>query len=657
MTREKRDRGIGRGETRAMQVRQDTWSQAVDGGSRAADLDRVIERATSWLLARQDPAGYFWGELESNASITAEHLFLTHILGIGDPGLWDKIARYLLGAQQEDGSWPNWYGGPGELSTTVEAYVALKMAGVDPASPQMERARLWILGKGGVERVRVFTKCWLATMGEWPWRATPMLPPELVLLPPWFPVSLYSFGSWARGTILPLAVLRVLEPVWPVSERARIDELFSSGRGGAALACPTKPGLWAAFFRGTDRLLRVYERSPWKPGRKEAMRRAEEWIVARQEADGCWGGIQPPWVYSLLALHALGHPPDSPVIRKGVAGFLRYAIETEETFRLQSCISPVWDTGLGMIGLQDCGLPGDHPALVRAGEWLLEEQILRGGDWQARCRARPGGWAFEFENDAYPDTDDAAVVMMALIRTALPEEGKTHALERGLEWLLGMQSDSGGWGAFDKDNTQVFLREIPFCDFGELLDPPSADVTAHIVECLGWLGYERGFRPLDRALGYLFREQETDGSWYGRWGVNHIYGTGYVLPALAACGFRMSDPRVRRAVDWLLARENADGGWGEDVRSYHEVERRGRGPSTASQTAWAILALLAAGEAGSEAARRGIDYLVRTQQKDGTWDEPYFTGTGFPTDFMIRYHLYCHYFPMMALGRYREAIR
>jgi len=624
--------------------------------TRITSLDEAIERATDWLLEHQYPEGYWWGELESNVTITAEHLFLMHILGLRTQELSEEIARYILSEQREDGSWANWYGGPGELSTTVEAYVALKLAGVDPDSPEMKKAREWILRQGGVEKTRVFTKIWLALMGEWPWEATPMLPPELVLLPNWFPVNLYEFASWARGTILPLAILRAKKPVYPIPKHARIDELFVRGRENADLSLPRKKSAWGRFFYGMDKLLRAYERVHIRPLRRRALKAAEEWIVQRQEADGCWGGIQPPWVYSLIALYCLGYSLESPVMAKGIRGFERYAIRDERGFRLQSCISPVWDTGLAMIGLQDAGLPKDHPTLVKAGRWLLNEQIFVGGDWQVKCKARPGGWAFELDNDWYPDTDDTAVVMMALLGTDLPERAKEFAIERGLEWLLGMQSSNGGWGAFDRDNTKVFLREIPFADFGELLDPPSVDVTAHIVECLGRMGYRPGFKPLDRALRYIFREQEPDGPWYGRWGVNYIYGTGAVLPALRAIGFPMDDPRVRKAVEWLKARQNADGGWGEDVLSYHKKELRGRGPSTASQTAWALMALLAAGEARSETVHRGIEYLIRTQREDGTWDEPHFTGTGFPTDFMIRYHLYRHYFPLMALGRYREEV-
>lgn len=639
-----------------------------DHGSPIPDLDLAIDRAVGWLLSRQHPEGYWWGELESNATITAEHLFLTHVLGIGTSELWDKIARQLLEWQNDEGSWSLWYGGPGELSTTVEAYVALKMAGVDPGSPEMKRAQEWILAHGGVERVRNFTKIWLALLGEWPWEGLPVIPPEVVLLPRWFPINIYEFGSWARGTLVPLTIVYAHRPTFPVPSYARIDELFPRGRREADLSLPRKGSLWGRFFAVMDGVLRVHEHSRWKPLRKRAMKLAEEWIIARQEADGCWGGIQPAWVYSLIALYVLGHDPEGPILKKGIEGFKRYSIEEDGKFRLQSCISPVWDTGLAMIGLQDAGLPADHPALVKAGKWLLSEQIFVGGDWQVRSRARPGGWAFEFDNDIYPDTDDTAVVLMAILRTDLPERAKEFALSRGLEWLLGMQSKNGGWGAFDRNNARALLREIPFADFGEMIDPPSVDVTAHIVEFLGRMGYRPGFKPLDRALRYIFREQEKDGPWYGRWGVNYIYGTGYVLPALEAVGFPMDDLRVRKAVDWLRSRQNDDGGWGEGVESYHDPSLRGRGPSTASQTAWALLALIAAEETRRPrraaslsgevdlAVRRGIEYLVKTQRPDGTWDEPYFTGTGFPTDFMIRYHLYRHYFPLMALGRYRNAV-
>ena len=625
-----------------------------------SDLDRAIEQAVSHLLALQYDEGYWWGELESNVTITSEHLFLTHILGVADKQEWAKIVAYLRRKQREDGTWAIWYDGDGDLSTTIEAYLALKMAGVSLQEPEMTKAREFILSQGGVEHARVFTKIWLALLGEWDWRKTPMMPPELVLLPRWFPVNIYSFGCWARGTVVPMTVIQSLRPVFPLPRWAHVDELIARGVERSDRSHPKKASRWAKAFAFADRVLKVYERLPLKPFRKRAIQAAERWIVERQEEDGSWGGIQPPWVYSMIALHALGYKMDHPVLKKGLAGFYGekgFAIEDEGTFRLQSCLSPVWDAALAMLALEDAGLPADHPALVKAGEWLLDEQIFANGDWQVRCKGRPGGWAFEFANDIYPDTDDSAVVMIALMGAKLPARRKKQAFDRGLEWLLAMQSRGGGWGAFDRNNTRTLLRKIPFADFGEMIDPPSVDVTAHIVELLGKLGYRKGFRPLDRALRYLRGEQEEDGAWFGRWGVNLTYGIGCVLPALAAVGEEMDAPYVRRAVDWLIAHQNEDSGWGERIEGYADPKWRGRGPSTASQTAWALLGLIAAGETEQPVTHRGIDYLIRTQQEDGGWDEPYFTGTGFPMDFMINYHLYRDVFPLMALGRYRRALQ
>ncbi|MCX6093404.1 MAG: squalene--hopene cyclase, partial [Candidatus Bipolaricaulota bacterium] len=502
------------------------------------------------------------------------------------------------------------------------------------------------------------------------WRGLPAVPPEIVLLPSWFPISLYSFACWARQTIAALAIVMDRKPVVQLPAEARIDELFVNGRANADLRVPaTKRTPRARFFLLADRFLRAYAKLPYKPLRETAIRKAKRWILERQEADGAWGGIQPSWVYSLIALQLLGDrlDEDGP-LAKGFAGFYGpqgFAISgaagaaTQQpggaaTFHLQSCLSPVWDTGLVAMALEDAGVPSDHPVLVRAGNWLLDEQITSGGDWLVRCSAAPGGWAFEFANDVYPDTDDSAVVLLALSPIGLDPERKREALGRGTRWLVGMQSRNGGWGAFDRNNNQTWTREIQFADFGEMIDPPSVDVTGHIVEFLGRMGRRTDDRVVRRALKYLRREQEDDGAWYGRWGVNLTYGTGAVLPGLAAVGEDMSAPYVRRAVDWLLEHQNPDGGWGEKIEGYYDPAWRGRGPSTASQTGWALLGLLAAGEAANPATERGMRYLVETQSAQGGWDEEAFTGTGFPTDFMIRYHLYRDVFPLMALGRFRQ---
>ena len=624
-------------------------------------LDRSIESAIEGLLSMQHEDGYWWAELESNVTITAEHVFLRHVLGNPDPAEARKAAAYILSKQREDGTWGVWYDGPAELSTTIEAYAALKMAGISPDAPEMAKARTFILSRGGVEKARVFTKIWFAMMGEWPWVGLPVLPVEFTALPLWFPMNLYSFGCWARQTIAPLAIVMARKPVVPLPAEARLDELFVNGRENADLSIPaTKRTGRARFFMVADKLLHWYDRLPWKPFREAAIRNAKRWILERQEADGSWGGIQPPWVYSLIALQLEGDRLDADgPMAKGFAGFYGpqgFAIEDDETFHLQSCLSPVWDTGLAMVALDDMGVPEDHPARTRGGEWLLDEQIFCGGDWQARCKARPGGWAFEFANDIYPDTDDTAVVMMSLLDVQLDAARKAESLARGKEWLIGMQSSNGGWGAFDRNNTQTWTRDIPFADFGEMIDPPSVDVTAHILECLGRLGHRKGEPVIDRAIAYVKKEQEFDGAWFGRWGSNLTYGIGCTLPGLEAIGEDMRAPYVRRAVEWLLEHQNEDGGWGEKVEGYYDPVWRGRGPSTASQTGWSLLALLAAGEVDHEATARGIDYLMRTQREDGRWDEPYYTGTGFPTDFMIRYHIYRDVFPGMALGRYRRLL-
>ena len=615
---------------------------------------RTLDRARDHLLGLQHPGGWWQGELETNVTMDAEDLLLRQFLGVRDDAATAAAARWIRSRQRADGSWANFFGGPGDLSTTVEAYLALRLAGDAPDAPHLARARDWIVARGGVEATRVFTRIWLALSGLWSWDDLPVIPPELIWLPSWFPLNIYDWGCWARQTIVALAVVQSFRPSRPLP--FGIDELKAGLTPGRR---PDDPGRrtadpWARFFAALDRALHLYR--PVKPIRRAALRRCAEWIIARQERDGCWGGIQPPWVYSLMALHLLGYDLEHPVMRRGLGGLDRFTI-TEETpdgpvRRLEACQSPVWDTVLAMTALADAGLPADHPALVAAARWVLGEEIRGPGDWQVRRPdLAPGGWAFEFDNDNYPDTDDTAEVILALRRVSLPANEAKPAIERGLRWLAGMQSRDGGWGAFDADNTRELVTKLPFCDFGAVIDPPSADVTAHILEAFAAEGLA-GSLPARRGGEWLLRAQQPDGSWFGRWGANYVYGTGAVVPALIAAGVRPSKPAIRRAVAWLEARQNDDGGWGEDLRSYDDPALAGRGASTASQTAWALLALLAAGERHGEAAERGVRWLAGTQRDDGSWDEPAYTGTGFPGDFYINYHLYRLAFPVSALGRY-----
>ncbi len=645
-------------------------------GALPAPLDvvrRATDRARDHLLALQDDEGWWKGELATNVTMDAEDLLLREFLGIRTAGDSEASARWIRSQQREDGTWASFHGGPPELSTTVEAYVALKLCGDAPDEPHMKLAADYVIAGGGVERTRVFTRIWLALSGLWDWERLPVMPPELIFLPPSVPLNIYDWGCWARQTVVPLTVVSHYRPVRPVA--FGIDELLTG-----APQPPFEPLFsLAGLFQRADWLLHKYERLPFKPGRKAAMRRAAEWIVARQEADGGWGGIQPPWVYSIMALNLMGYQFDHPVIKAGLEGLEGFLVREDTpdgpVRRLEACQSPVWDTALAVVALTDAGVPGDHPAVAKAADWLVAEEITVRGDWSVRRPdLAPGGWAFEFANDGYPDTDDTAEVVIALHRAArrgvardqdaAPVEPHRRAaldgaIERGVRWMAGMQSRDGGWGAFDADNTRYLINKLPFCDFGAVIDPPSADVTAHIVEAMAIRGLARDPHAL-RGVRWLLDNQERDGSWFGRWGANHVYGTGAAVPALVEAGVARDHPAVRRAAAWLIGHQNADGGWGEDLRSYADPAWIGRGESTASQTAWAMLALLAAHEPGDHeraaavraATDRGAAFLARTQRADGTWDEDLFTGTGFPGDFYINYHLYRLVFPLTALGRY-----
>ncbi len=631
---------------------------------------QALARATDHLLDGQEPGGWWRGVLCSNVTMDAEDLLMRHFLGILRVEQAEQSARWLRSQQRGDGSWATFPGGPADLSTTVEAYVALKLAGDDPADRHMLLAREVILASGGLAASRVFTRIWLAMLGQWPWSSLPSLPPEILFLPTWAPLNIYNWACWARQTIVPLTIIATLRPVRPLP--FDLDELHSDGAGASAGSRAAK-ALQGSHATGLDPLglafhaldggLKLYGRLPGNRLRAWAIRRAGQWTLDRQEADGGWGGIQPPIVYSIIALHLCGYRLDGPELSAalaGVDGFVVHESAPDGPIRwLEACQSPVWDTSLALTALLDAGLPADHPALNRAGQWLLTQEVTVRGDWAVRRPdLPPGGWAFEFANAYYPDIDDTAEAVLVLHRLRRSVLGGDEAIRRAVRWTLGMQCRDGGWAAFDADNTHRAAEKVPFSDFGAVIDPPSADVTAHIVEMLAHLS-QAGTRACQRAVQWLLDAQEPDGSWFGRWGVNHVYGTGAVVPALIAAGVRAEHPAITRAVVWLVAHQNPDGGWGEDIRSYTTHDWRGRGPSTPSQTAWALLALLAADPTASAtpAIEHGIVWLVAHQNPEGDWGEDLYTGTGFPGDFYLGYQMYRTVFPISALGRYHAAVR
>jgi squalene-hopene/tetraprenyl-beta-curcumene cyclase len=665
-----------------------TATRNIDGALRAA-----VHQAADWLIANQKPDGHWVGRAETNATIEAQWCLALWFLGLEDHPLRVRLGRALLDTQRPDGAWQVFYDAPnGDINATVEAYAALRSLGHRDDEEPLRKARDWILSKGGLSNVRVFTRYWLALIGEWPWEKTPNIPPEVIWLPTWFPFSIYNFAQWARATLMPIAVLSAHRPSRPLAPENRLDALFPQGRDKFNYDLPARfgAGLWDAFFRKVDVVLHGLQNWGARRGKHGAIRRGAishvlEWILRHQDYDGSWGGIQPPWIYGLMALQTEGYAMTHPAMAKALNALNDpgWRIDVAEATFIQATNSPVWDTMLSLLALEDAGLGERYPAEVeRTVRWLLARQIRVKGDWSVKLPdVKPGGWAFEYANNFYPDTDDTSVALMALAPFRFDPkwqaEGIEEAIQLGVDWLVAMQCKEGGWGAFDKDNDKKILAKIPFCDFGEALDPPSADVTAHIIEAFAKVGLDRNHPSIVRALNYLKREQEPDGPWFGRWGVNYVYGTGAVLPALAAVGEDMRQPYIARACDWLVARQQKNGGWGESCVSYIDAKQAGEGTATASQTAWALMALIAADRPQDrDAIERGCLYLAETQ-RDGTWSEAHFTGTGFPgygvgqtiklndpllskrlmqgpelsRSFMLRYDLYRHYFPMMALGR------
>lgn len=652
-----------------------------DGAARSArdaaralveQVSTSIERTCGWLIEQQHADGHWCAELEGDTILESEYLLLMAWLGREHTAPARAAARYLELQQNLDGGWSQFPGGPLDISVSVKAYFALKLVGTSPDAPHMQRAREAILAAGGADRVNSFTRFYLALLGQISYEQCPAAPPELVLLPDWSPINLYRMSAWSRTIVVPLTIIWALRPVRMIESERGISELFCAPpEQWPPLRSPGldgPPSGWERFFRGVDRMLKLAERRRFRPLRSRALRAAQRWMLERFEDSDGLGAIFPPIVWSIIALRALGYPLDHPAVVEcfqqldGLMIFDRH--NGEETLRLQPCKSPVWDTAIAQRALVAASgattLDADtiQSALGRSTRWLLDREVRRPGDWARRASVAPSGWYFEYRNVFYPDVDDTIMVIMALreladSRPLAPERGEiSAACERAVRWVLALQNRDGGWGAFDRDNDAEFLCHVPFADHNAMIDPSTPDITARALEALAHVGIGREHPAVQRALTLLRATQEPDGSWYGRWGVNYIYGTWQVLVGLAAIGVDPNDPMVQRGAEWLLEHQQATGGWGESVLSYSEPAWHGRGTPTASQTAWALLGLMAADCSDRQAVTRGIQYLVDTQLADGRWDEPEFTGTGFPRVFYLRYHMYPIYFPLLALSRY-----
>ncbi len=632
-----------------------------------SSLRVAIDRTRQWLLAEQQPEGYWVGELEGDTILESEYILLLAYLGRQDSREAQLAARYILRKQLPTGGWSIYPGGAVEISASVKAYFALKLTGYDPETETMRRARAAILACGGADAVNSFTRFYLALLGQISYDQCPAVPPELVLLPDWFPVNLYSVSAWSRTMLVPLSIMSACRPVTEIDPSRGIRELFLKAPADwPELHCPGLKGgkglvSWDRFFRTVDKVWKWCQRWHVLPARRRGLLAAERWILERFQGSDGLGAIFPPMVWSVIALRALGYDDSAPALSycyRQIEGLL---IVEDETLRVQPCKSPVWDTAITLRALAASVIEGDKDAIERAVEWLLDMQIDRRGDWARTVDVEPGGWCFEHANEFYPDLDDTSMVVMALVGqfAATPLEWPStflartsQAIAKAERWMLAMQNRDGGWGAFDRDNDREFLCHVPFADHNAMIDPSTPDLTARVLEALGQLGHRTGNPAVDRAVAYLRRTQEADGSWFGRWGVNYIYGTWQVLAGLAAVGVPACDPLMTSGSQWFLSHQHASGAWGESPDSYANSHLKGQGPPTASQTAWAILGLLAAGLGEHGSTARGIRYLLTRQLDDGTWDEPEFTGTGFPRVFYLRYHLYRIYFPLLALSRW-----
>ncbi|MFO1065746.1 MAG: squalene--hopene cyclase [Pirellulales bacterium] len=650
----------------------------------SAALSETLRRATQWLLAQQAPQGYWCAILEGDSILESEFILLQAFLDKLNQPRVEAAARALEKSQNADGGWSMFPGGKLEISASVKAYFALKLCGRSPDAPHMIRARRAIHAAGGADRVNSFTRFYLALLGQLDYQYCPAVPPEVVLLPKWSPINLYRISAWSRTMVIPLAIMWAKRPLRRIPSHCGIEDLYvRSPDQWPALRSPALPPeqklfSWETLFRWADQGIKALDQAGIKPLRNAALKRAEKWMLDRfVDSDGL-GAIFPPIVWSRIALDCLGYDPNSAEVRycDEQLDVLLVQPEGADHLRIQPCESPVWDTTIAIRALDAADVSCDDPHLTAAVDWLLDKQVTRPGDWAERTKVEPGGWFFEFHNEFYPDIDDTIMALMALrtqlgdsldvqcmrvasmeaAKAALERKERIHAAaKRGIDWVLAMQNRDGGWGAFDRDNDAEFLCAVPFADHNAMIDPSTPDIAARVLESLAAWDIPIHHPAVVRALKYIRNSQDPDGSWFGRWGVNHIYGTWQVLVGLRAIGVPQDDPAMKRGAEWLVSKQQACGGWGETAASYDDDALRGVGPVTASQTAWALLGLLAARDADDSAIERGVRYLIDTQNADGTWNETEFTGTGFPRVFYLRYHMYPHYFPMLALGQFSKA--
>ena len=616
--------------------------------------DASLQSAIDSLLKIQHPEGYWLGELEADSSLEADAILLDFFLGSPDPERVRKLAQCIRDEQGEEGGWSLYAGGAPNINATVKAYFALRLAGVPEDDPVIEKARQVALQLGGVEATNSFTRICLCFLDQYDWKDVPALPPELLLLPNFAYINIYEVSSWSRAMLVPLSIIYSFQPQRPSPPGVTLRPLFlpGSARRNNRLLPAAPLYSWKTLIHAADRTLSVLEQKKWTPLRRQGLRRAEQWLLEHLKGSDGLGAIFPAMMNSIVALDCLGYDREGSLFRRELGEFWKLAIEERGTIRMQPCFSPVWDTALSIFGTAH-SLDPSHDALQRAADWLISKQIHYSGDWSVKSPdVQPGGWCFEFANDPYPDVDDSAMVLLALSRVRTADASRQRASMRsGIDWVLGMQNDDGGWSSFDKDNNKALLTQVPYADHNAMLDPSCPDITGRVLEMLGALGYDPDYLPALRAIQYLRQQQESDGCWYGRWGVNYMYGTCFALRGLASIGLDMREGFCLRAAEWVRSLQNADGGWGESCDSYDNPDLRGFGPSTAAQTAWALLGLFATGDFESESVRRGIRYLGTTQ-RDGAWTDTYFTGTGFPRVFYLKYHLYSLYFPILALSEY-----